>query len=63
MQKPNEYVEVFMSLIKWFLIVLIVNNFIWAAVYIVGTSESTSTQLNQDGTNNIQEMSNGKTIN
>ena len=32
MNKPNAFVEVFLSLVKWFLIVLLVNNLIWAGV-------------------------------
>ena len=59
MKKPNEFVEVFMSLIKWFFIVLLINNMIWAFVYVIGTSKTISSELNQDGTNNIQELNNG----
>ena len=60
MKKPNEFVEVFMSLVKWFLLVLLANNLIWLGVLysILGTS-STDISQEQDGTNNYQEMTNG----
>ena len=63
MKKPNEFIEVFMSLIKWFLIILFLNNAIWATVFIVATNEEESfTELTQDGENNTQGINNG-TIN
>lgn len=63
MKKPNEFIEVFMSLIKWFLIILLLNNAIWATVFIVATNEEESfTELTQDGENNTQGINNG-TIN
>ena len=43
MNKPNAFVEVFLSLVKWFLIVLLVNNLIWAGVLYVVLSESSVT--------------------
>ena len=60
MKKPNEFVEVFMSLVKWFLLILLANNLIWLGVLycILGTS-STDISQTQDGTNNYQEMNNG----
>lgn len=60
MKKPNEFIEVFMSLIKWFLLVLLANNLIWLGVLycILGTA-STDISQTQDGTNNYQEMNNG----
>ena len=61
MNKPNEFIEVFMSLIKWFLVVLLINNAIWAGVFIISTSSEETTMV-QDGQNNSQEMNNG-TIN
>lgn len=63
MKKPNEFVEVFMSLIKWFLLFVLVNNAIWFGVVytlISGTSEETT--MSQDGENNTQGINNG-TIN
>ena len=63
MQKPNEFVEVFLSIVKWFMIVLLINNAIWATVFIIATSEDeTTTKMAQDGTDNIQGINNG-TIN
>ena len=60
MKKPNDFIEVFMSLIKWFLIILLVNNLIWAGVVyvLVAGNDASITQM-QDGTNNTQEMING----
>lgn len=63
MKKPNEFVEVFMSLVKWFLLVMLLNNAIWLGVVytlVSGTSEETT--LNQDGENNTQGINYG-TIN
>lgn len=63
MKKPNEFIEVFMSLIKLFFIVLIVNNLIWAGVFVVATSSeetvTTNNELNQSGHDNNQELTNG----
>lgn len=62
MSKPfNESIEVFMSLIKWFLIILLLNNLIWGIIFVVSSS-SEETVLTQDGTDNIQGINNG-TIN
>ena len=41
--KPfNESTETFLSLIKYFLIFIFLNNLIWAVVYLVKTSETES---------------------
>ena len=60
MKQPNVTVEVFMSLIKWFLIFTLINNGMWALVHygVFSTSGAEITQT-QDGTNNYQEMTNG----
>ena len=52
--------EVFLSIVKWFLVVLLLNNLIWGVV-MYGFVGGTSTDINQtqDGTNNYQEMTNG----
>ena len=59
MKKPNNTVEVFMSMLKWFTIILIFNNLAW----IIATSnvkETTQiTKLTQDGYGNNQEVTNG----
>ena len=58
--KPfNESVETFLSLIKYFLIFIAVNNLIWAAALLVNGS-SISTDADLSGENNIQEINNGK---
>ena len=52
--------EVFMSLIKWFLIVLILNNLIFGGVvFKMLSGEDVGMKQIQDGTNNLQEMTNG----
>lgn len=50
--------EVFLSIIKWFLIVIILNNLIWGGVFWY-TVSSTSIDMEQDGHDNIQELTNG----
>ena len=60
MKQPNIEVEVFMSLMKWFLVFTLINNGIWAFVHygVFSTSSAEITQT-QDGTNNYQDMTNG----
>jgi hypothetical protein len=60
MKQPDVFVEVFMSLIKWFLLFTLVNNAIWGLVHF-GVFNGTSAEIvqAQDGTNNVQEMTNG----
>lgn len=57
---PNPFVEVFMSLTKWFLVVLLVNNLIWAGILygLINGTQETNTQY-IDGENNVQELNNG----
>lgn len=63
MNKPNNVVEVFMSLVKWFLLVMLVNNIIWlGVVYSLINGSSEETTMAQDGENNVQGINNG-TIN
>ena len=61
MKKPNEFIEVFMSLIKFFLVVLLINNLIWAGVFVIATNSEETTMI-QEGENHIQGVNNG-TIN
>lgn len=67
-KKPNLAVEVFLSVVKWFLIIFVVNNIIWACVF-VGYYRSTfansthSIEMTQDGYQNKQEITNGETNN
>lgn len=52
--------EVFLSIVKWFLVVLLLNNLIWGIVlYSFVSGTSTDINQSQDGTNNYQEMTNG----
>ena len=59
---PNIAVEVFLSLVKWFLVFVIINNLIWAGVHFGYFSQSfggTAMEVSQDGTNNNQRVNNG----
>lgn len=61
-KQPKIEIEVFLSLVKWFLIILIVNNLIWACVHFGYVSKSfsgTHVEMQQDGTDNNQSMING----
>lgn len=52
--------EVFLSIIKWFLIVILVNNIIWGVVFFYAIyNTSSSVSVAQDGTENYQEVANG----
>lgn len=54
MKKPDSFVEVFLSLVKWFLLVLLLNNAIWGfVVYGLVHTTSEDTEINQDGESNI----------
>lgn len=64
MKQPNIAVEVFLSLVKWFLVFIVINNLIWAGIYAYtltkASAETTSsTEVWQDGTNNKQSVING----
>lgn len=63
MSKPNPFIEVFMSLVKWFLVVLLVNNLIWAGVlYVIlhGSEYSNTISLDDSFENEItQGVTNG----
>lgn len=62
MKEPNMIGEIFLSLVKWFLIILIINNLIWAGVhygYFAKSFSGTSMEVMQDGTNNNQSVTNG----
>jgi len=53
--------EVFLSIIKWFLIVMLLNNLIWGiAFFETVNSSSYDVDVLQDGKNNNQEVLNGK---
>lgn len=65
---PNIAVETFLSLVKWFLIILIVNNLIWAGIhfgYYFSSFEGTQSYVEQQqsGYDNVQGLDNvSKTV-
>ena len=60
MKQPNIAVEVFMSLVKWFLVFVLLNNLICGlGMYSFVGGTSTDINQTQDGENNYQEMTNG----
>lgn len=58
-KQPNVAIEVFLSLVKWFLIILIINNLIWAGVYLYGGSSVDLGQNDIDAIYNNQSVTNG----
>ena len=58
-KEPNIVVEVFLSLVKWFLIFIVVNNLIWAGVYFFGGSSIELGQNEISSTYNNQSVTNG----
>lgn len=59
MKTPNIAVEVFLSLVKWFLIFIVINNLIWAGIYFYGNSVELS-QNEISSTYNNQSVTNGR---
>lgn len=62
MKQPNIAIEVFLSLIRWFLLFTIINNLIWAGIHYGYFSKSfngTSMEVMQDGHNNNQSVTHG----
>ena len=58
--KPNPFVEVFMSLVKWFLVIILINNLIWAGVlYVILHESEVTNSITQDGYQSFQEVTNG----
>ena len=64
--KPDISVQVFLSLVKYFLYILVAVNIIWAGIFIHYVNKSfngtsSSMEVWQDGTNNnnTQSMTNG----
>lgn len=52
--------EVFLSIVKWFLVVLLLNNLIWAILFFgISFGSDTSMSVAQDGRENYQEVNNG----
>ena len=65
-KQPNIAVEVFLSLVKWFLVFIVINNLIWAGIYsyTINTASSdsiTTADVWQEGenNNNNQRITNG----
>ena len=62
-KEPNIAVETFLSLVKSFLVIIVIINAIWAGVFIAhvhSTSGGNSTvELLQDGHDNNQSVTNG----
>jgi hypothetical protein len=57
MEKPNVAVEVFLSLVKWFLVILLLNNLIWGAIFYSAINGDTiQASQEQSGTNNYQAV-------
>ena len=62
MEKPNIAVEVFLSLVKWFFVILIINNLIWAGLFVHYVNKSvtdSNIEMTQDGQQNNQSITNG----
>ena len=63
MKQPNLLVEQFLSMLKIFLVFVILNNLIWAAVHFGYVSKSFGGSydiaMTQDGENNNQSLTNG----
>lgn len=64
---PNMAVETFLSLCKWFLLIIIAINIIWAVVFMRyvdksfnGTTMSAEMSLESGTQNNNQSITNGK---
>lgn len=61
-KQPNIAVEVFLSLVKWFLVILIINNLIWAGLFVHYVNKSvtdSNIEMTQDGQQNNQSITNG----
>lgn len=52
--------EVLLSVIKWFLLFIVVNNLIWLLIVLSASSVDVSNNVSQEGINNQQEVTNGK---
>lgn len=61
-KEPNIAVEVFLSLVKRFLVFVIINNIIWAGIFTYYVHKSvgdTTAEMWQEGHNNNQSITNG----
>lgn len=64
MKQPNIAVEVFLSLVKWFLVFIVLNNVIWAGIFTYYLNKSITDvahniEMTQDGQDNNQSITNG----
>lgn len=64
MKEPHLPTEMFFSMFKWFLVIFVITNLIWAGLFIhyvnKTVSENTdSVEVMQDGYNNNQSVTNG----
>ena len=62
MKQPNIAVEVFLSLVKYFLLFVLLNNLIWGGIFTYYLHKSvgdTSVEMTQDGQHNNQSITNG----
>jgi len=62
MKQPNVAVEVFLSLVKYFLLFVVINNIIWAGIFTYYLNKSVSDsniEMVQDGQQNNQSITNG----
>lgn len=62
MKQPNIVGEIFLSIIKWFLVIIIINNLIWAGLFIHYVNKSitdSNIEMTQDGQHNNQSITNG----
>ena len=63
-KQPNIAVETFLSLVKYFLIFVVLNNLVWAACFMhyvtrTITDGAESIEMLQDGHDNNQSITNG----
>ena len=61
-KQPNIAVEVFLSLVKYFLLFVVLINLIWAGIFIHYINQSvtdSNIEMTQDGQQNNQSITNG----
>ena len=62
MKTPHLPTEMFFSMFKWFLVIFIITNLIWAGLFVHYMNKSitsSTTEMWQDGANNNQSITNG----
>lgn len=61
-KQPNLNLEIFFTSFKWFAIILLLNNLVWAFLHFGYVSKSfggTAIEVQQDGQHNNQSVKNG----